>query len=184
MSGDSVTGAQQIFQFASSGSTPTSPHQFYIKKISVEQACRMNGVWHSRLPIIKPGNVYRNKKQICYGFFLNQICYAVAIWTSPISSSLPQGTWLELRRYAIRKDAPKNTASWGLSKMVKFIHKEFPDLIKLISYQDTLVHTGTIYKASGWGQGIKTKFSDWSHKTRKRNVMQSRADKIRWELDF
>ena len=49
---------------------------------------------------------------------------------------------------AIASDAPKYTATRMLSIMVKRIKKEFPDIVRLISYQDTEVHKGTIYKAA------------------------------------
>jgi len=50
----------------------------------------------------------------------------------------------------------------------------------LISYQDTEVHTGTIYKAANWIPANRTKFASWNV-SRERNSDQSTADKIRWE---
>jgi hypothetical protein len=59
------------------------------------------------------------------------------------------------------------------------IKKKFPQVVSLISYQDTEVHTGGIYAAAGWEKDIVTKGSSWG-KSRKRNKDQSTADKIRW----
>ena len=88
--------------------------------------------------------------------------------------------WLELRRLAISPDAPKFTATWIIAKMVKDIKKQFPDVTRLVSYQDTEVHTGTIYKAANWKLDSVSKLQDWSTGKRKRNALQSKSDKIRW----
>jgi hypothetical protein len=82
---------------------------------------------------------------------------------------------------AISEECPKNTASRMLSFMRKDVTKRFPDVIKLISYQDTEAHIGTIYKASGWVMAEGQSNLDWSTSTRKRNKAQSSAPKIRWE---
>jgi hypothetical protein len=68
--------------------------------------------------------------------------------------------------------------------MVKDIKKRFPDVTKLVSYQDTEVHTGTIYKAANWKLDTVSKFQDWSTEKRQRNALQSKADKIRWTLEI
>jgi hypothetical protein len=117
---------------------------------------------------------------VCYGLFFDGLCWAVAIFSSPIARNFNGKHFLELRRYAIKDGAPKNTASWGLGKMVKTIRDKFPDIEKLISYQDTAVHSGTIYKASNWTMSSSTKFASWGT-SRKRNPDQATGDKIRWE---
>jgi len=155
---------------------------FNLKEISVKEACRLNEKWHSRLPIIKESNVIRNTHYICYGAFYGGECFGVAILSSPVSPSFNGLPIIELRRLAIPETAPKNTASWILGKVVKRIKLDIPEIEKIISYQDTEVHTGTIYKAANWKPAIKTKFADWNHGTRKRNAPQSKADKIRWEV--
>lgn len=86
---------------------------------------------------------------------------------------------LELRRLAISPIAPRNTATWMLSRMIKLIKQRFPDIQKLISYQDTQKHLGTIYKAGNWKIDGETKFAEWN-KSRIRNPSQSTANKIRW----
>lgn len=91
---------------------------------------------------------------------------------------------LELRRLAIADSAPPNTATQAISYMQKEIKRTMPDIKKLISYQDTEVHTGTIYKASNWNIGAETPLMDWTTENRKRNTLQSNASKIRWEYDI
>jgi hypothetical protein len=91
---------------------------------------------------------------------------------------------LELRRLAISKEAPKNTASRMIKVMISIIRQKFPDIKKLISYQDTEVHRGTIYKASNWKIGAKVRGLSWTTKNRKRNPEQTLAKKIRWEYQL
>ena len=89
---------------------------------------------------------------------------------------------------AICDEAPKNTASRMLKIMIAYIkkHNKYKDIYKLISYQDTAVHAGTIYKASGWIEESKAKWTSWHNRADnaqhncKRSDSQSTADKIRW----
>lgn len=86
---------------------------------------------------------------------------------------------------AIAPDAPKNLASRFLSIMVKEIRRARPDIIKLISYQDTAVHKGTIYKASGWTLERTTEFVSWGITGRKGHGKldyQAPSPKNRWAL--
>jgi hypothetical protein len=146
----------------------------------------LNSQWHSRFPYIHWSNVVRNKRSICYVASFDNQHWAVAIWSSPIAGNRLKDGWLllELRRMAIKDGAPKNTASRMLSWMRKDIEKRFPEIIKLISYQDVDVHEGTIYKASGWIAHNPAKFTDWSTSTRKRSKAQSTAAKVRWEYEL
>lgn len=153
---------------------------YIIKEICVRDACRCNGVWHSSLPKIEESNIVRNKYHVCYGAFCDGVCVAVAIWSSPVSRFFDQDSTLELRRMAISDIAPKNTASYMISKMIKHIKITFTQIKLLISYQDTTMHTGTIYKASNWCVGGYTKHKEWN-KSRKRSKSQLSSDKIRWE---
>jgi hypothetical protein len=97
--------------------------------------------WHSRLPECQDG-------PWMYAFLARKVdhVYAVALWSSPSARCLPQH-YVELRRMACAPDAPKNTASRFLAWMLRQIPASH---WKAISYQDTEVHTGTIYKAAGW----------------------------------
>jgi len=153
-----------------------------ITEISPVLACELNKRWHSTLPELHYSNVVRNKYYICFGAyygFLNWI--AVGIWSSPIAGNRMKNAdkILELRRLAISDEAPKNFASWFLSRMIKRIKLKFPQIEKLISYQDTSKHIGTIYKASNWIIDGYTKFRPWNE-TRKRNKSQTFGDKVRW----
>lgn len=184
--GDSVRIARSLFQKSSGGSKPTSSLQLRIEIIKPQLACELNEKWHSRLPKIHWSNIVRNTHYVCFGAQYDYSWYAVGIWSSPVAQNrFKDGKQiLELRRLAICKNAPKNTASRIIKIMIKEIKKRFPDIKKLISYQDTEVHKGTIYKASNWKIGSENKGISWTTKIRKRNKEQTLAKKIRWEYNL
>lgn len=162
-----------------------------VKDIIIEEtraqiACMLNELWHSRLPKLHWSNVVRSKKYVCYAIKYKQAVIGTAIWSSPVAANrLKNGfDMLELRRLALSDVCPKNTATYVISQMVKNIKVKFPDLIKLISYQDKEVHLGTIYKASNWTAASDVKLLDWNHSKRKRNALQSTAPKVRWEYSI
>lgn len=165
---------------------PVSAKQLKFNEISIRTAVSLNMLWHSRLPVVIESNIYRNKRYVCYGASFDGVYYASAIWSSPVAANrIKDGDKIiELRRMAISEDAPKFTASRMLSYMRKDIKKRMPEIAKLISYQDTAVHKGTIYKASGWTAAHYTKGTSWSTTRRKRNKDQTTADEIRWECNL
>lgn len=161
---------------------PTSPKHFCLREIGVKHAMKYNEMWHSRLPITSHSNMIRNKHFVFYGAEYEDHCFATAMWTDPVAANRMSKdyVWLELRRLAISPDAPKFTATWMLSKMIKHIRKKYPDVTKLASYQDTEVHKGTIYSAGNWQKDSISKFQEWETEKRKRNELQSKSDKARW----
>ena len=183
--GDSVivSVTRSLFQARDGGSIPTSPLQLKIIEIKPQLASELNEKWHSRLPRIHWSNIVRNTHYVCYGAEYDGRWYAVGIWSSPVAQNrFKDGKQiLELRRLAICRDAPHNTATRMLSIMIKMIKKKFPDIKRLISYQDTEVHKGIIYKAGNWIRSNETKFTSWTTKNRQRNKDQATGLKIRWE---
>ena len=165
---------------------PDSPKLLNLRHVGVKYAMDKNMDWHSRLPITNHTNMIRNAHKIFYGAEYQDHCFAVAMWTDPVAGNRMSKDyiWLELRRLAISPDAPKFTATWIIAKMVKDIKKQFPDVTRLVSYQDTEAHFGTIYKASGWNLASAPVSIDWNTSTRKRNVAQSSAPKVRWEYNL
>ena len=184
-SGESIRVVHPLFQVEGGGATPTSPLQLHIGVIHITKAIMLNSFWHSRLPTVVRGNIDRNKYSLSFGAEYNGVFYATAIWSSPVARHLAtrNDDWLELRRMAISDDAPKNTASRMISIMVKAIRKKFPNIKRLISYQDTEVHHGTIYKASGWKAEATNTNADWT-KSRNRAQAQATGTKIRWGFDL
>jgi hypothetical protein len=110
--------------------------------------------------------------------------YASAIWSPPLARMLNHQGIYELRRLAIAPDAPRQTATRMLRIMRLLIQRRKPDLKKLISYQDTAVHDGTIYKAAGWVEARTDRGGEWARPTLKGRdtpPTQSAAPKVRWE---
>ena len=173
-----------LFALDERSNPPISPKQLEFKVIRAQTACDLNQQWHSRLPIIDWSNVVRNTHYVCFGALFESEFYASAIWSSPVAQNrFKYGRqMLELRRLAISPEAPKNTATRMLSFMRKHIYETMTDIALLISYQDTQVHLGTIYKADNWDSVHESPGIAWNTDKRKRNVEQSLAPKIRWEF--
>ena len=163
-----------------------------VKEIEIQEtraqiACMLNELWHSKLPKIHWSNVVRNKHYVCYAIKYKQAIIGVAIWSSPVAANrFKDGDkLLELRRLALSDVCPRNTAAFVISSMIKDIKVRFPELIRLVSYQDTEALLGTIYKASNWTAApIQTSLLDWTTSKRKRSSLQSTADKVRWEYNL
>ena len=140
----------------------------------------INSKLHSRLPYLI--NWYG-----CFAYMAecsNRI-YGVAIWGNPIARLFNGRGYIELRRLAIDDSAPKNTATRMIGWMLRQL-RDTKKYTKAISYQDTSVHEGTIYKASGWKiGGTRRGGTDaWTDKYRKRNKCPADGIKIRWEYDL
>lgn len=176
--GESIRVVHPLFQTEGGGSIPTSPLQLFIGWIPMFKALQLNSEWHSRLPEFK----YPPEKCLSIGAEFNGVYYAAAIWSPPSARMLNNRGMYELRRLAISPDSPKNTASRMLRIMRLLICKKRPDVTTLISYQDTEVHSGAIYKAAGWKQGATNSVGATGWNTRSPNKMQSTSKKIRWEL--
>lgn len=178
---------QQTLQVCDSGSNPTHPQQFIIKEIPVKNAVDYNRLWHSRLPEL--GNYF--SCCVAYGAYYESKVFAVGIFGRPVARHFNGLPILELRRMAICPDAPKNTASRMIRVMLLLLKKKYPKTEKVISYQDTSVHSGAIYKASGWKIGyIRDRGREKGWINRKGRVAQTKTGdrlnsiKIRWEYEY
>jgi hypothetical protein len=184
---DSTRIVRPLFQEVDGGLIPTSTLQLVFGAVPVPVAMSLNALWHSRLPVTVRGNIDRNTHKVCYAAEYGGLFYAVAIWSTPVAGKelTKSEDWLELRRFAISGDAPKNTATRMLGWMVRDIKRRFPSIKRLISYQDTDVHGGVIYKASGWSAAHRVTDTNWglrrSPSGRKRNTVVAPGVKVRWE---
>lgn len=176
---DGVRVAYPLFQVDGDGSKPISALDMRFEVIDRQTMEDLNREWHSRLPEFRTAC----KCRVYYGAECGGLWYAVAAWSHPVARLLPQ-SWMELRRLAIADDAPKNTATRMLGWMVRDIKKRFPDVERLISYQDTEVHTGCIYAGAGWKKTKRSEGDEWNRPNRFRDVVQSSAPKQRWELEI
>lgn len=169
-----------LFQAENGGSIPTSALQLRLYKMAFGEAKALNRLWHSRLPRLGTGFI-KDQPFLCFGAEFDGLWYATAIWSNPVARHLPQQEWLELRRLAIAPDAPRNTASRMLAIMTLLICQERPEITTMVSYQDTEVHTGGIYKAAGWTKTLLSDGDEWDRPNRSRPKAQSAAKKQRWE---
>lgn len=185
--GDSIRVVHPLFQEDDDGSIPISPLQLEISRVDTEKARNLNQLWHSRLPSTPAAGGY-----VSYAAIYKNRYYAVALWSTPIAREFNGKGYFELRRMAIAPDAPKNTASRMLSMIRKLIRSEFKNIVKLISYQDTAVHSGTIYKASGWTAAYyrdRGRERGWESRhdgsvTVTKTEEGNNSPKIRWEYDL
>ncbi len=178
ISADSIRVVHPLSQAGDDGSIPISALQLHIHVTNLMVAKRFNKLWHSRLP------TFNGTAQLCFAAIYANHYYGVAIWGNPVARLLPQQTWLELKRLAIPDDAPRNMASRMLAVMARMVKKLRPEITTLVSYQDTEVHTGVIYKAAGWYEGHYSKETGWNRPNRYRPPTQAVADKIRWQRDL
>ena len=158
-----------------------------ISRCSKEHAVDLTSRWHSRLP-----NTQAAPWQFAFKASFGDYTYAVALWNNPCTRSLPHH-WLELRRMACAPDAPMYTASRFLAWMVRYFRRECPERERCISYQDTAVHKGTIYKAAGWTAAYvgavrkrdRSKPRNGTSRDYRSSINGADADmaaKVRWEM--
>lgn len=126
------------------GAVPRRARQLLVDRCDVRHARVLIARWHSRLPDTQAG-----PWMAAYRASFDGVTYAVALWNTPSARMLPAGL-LELRRMAVAPDAPHCTASRFLAEMGRAVRREFPDVQRMISYQDVDVHKGIIYLAAGW----------------------------------
>lgn len=160
---------------------PAALDGFTIQPVSPQMASRMVRLWHSVLPYIHPTNIHRNRRYACYAIVLSGYAFAVAVYSSPVSRHLDNGSTLELRRLAISKPCPRNTATWFMAACERLLRERFPEISLLVSYQDTERHLGTIYRAGNWVQAAGVRFTPWKKTRTDRAPSQTKAKKIRWE---
>ena len=177
----SIRIARPLFPVEGQGSIPMSPLQFEIIKIPLSTAKKLNKLWHSSLPDYDTG--FLATSMICFATIYKNYYFASAIWHNSSSPAFTNEPWLELRRMAISPEAPKNTASRMIKIMIQIIKKDFLWVTKLISYQDTSIHLGTIYKSSGW---IAAECKNIQHELKTGQFRNQKTEKIsypkiRWE---
>jgi hypothetical protein len=163
--------------------TADSARQLQILRLDMDAATRYNRLWHSQLP--EPGAWSFGDVRLAYAAVFDNGVYGVGIWTRPVAGnrlSHETSHLLELRRLAIPDYAPKFTATRMLGGMVKGIRRDEPDVCRVLSYQMTSVHQGTIYKAANWYVSNKQETHQaWDTGSRRRPVDVDTSPKVRWE---
>ncbi len=173
---DRIREVRSLFQERSSGAVPTSTLQLWFSAIDLRTARALNRLWHSRLP-----RFGRPTCRIAYAAECNGLYYAVAIWTNPNARMLPQLEWMELNRMADAPDAPNNSASRMLGWMVRDIRRRYPEMRRLVSYQELDYHAGTIYRAAGWRETQRSEGGDWNTASKPRGKAERDGPKQCWD---
>lgn len=94
------------------------------------------------------------------------------------------GATLELRRFYLSGHCAPNSESRVLGYCIRWIRREQPDVVRLISYSDLgRNHRGIIYRATGWRKVHEiTQGSGWDRPNRQRTDNPASGDtKIKWE---
>lgn len=126
---------------------PVTVKSLEFRLIDIKTACYLNYQWHSILPEVIPTNIWRSRFSIAFVLLFKAEYVGVAIYSAPVNQYLDDGETLELRRLALSEVCPKNSATYFMARCEKQIKIELPVISRLISYQDTQAHRGTIYKA-------------------------------------
>ena len=170
-------------------SVVTSARQLQLSRCGTAFARYCNAQWHSRLP-----HTQRSPWQYAFKLHCDGYAFGVALLHNPSARTLPSH-WVELRRLALAPDAPRYAATRFLGLLVRWLKRNVPERERIISYQDTSVHTGTIYKAAGWVPAYtsRPRVRDRSkpragsarmYRTNANGAAVDSAAKIRWEKEF
>lgn len=93
----------------------------------------------------------------CYGLLSGDDLIGVLMFATPCSEAVRSSvfggqyrSWVtELHRLHIMDVTPKNAESWFISRCLKKLKKDKPEIRAVLSFSDTTVgHEGTIYKAT------------------------------------
>lgn len=93
----------------------------------------------------------------CYGLFNKDELIGVCAFATPCSEAVRASIFgeayknrvTELHRLHIKDDTPKNTESWFISRCLKRLKADKPEIWAVISFSDLSAgHTGVIYRAA------------------------------------
>jgi hypothetical protein len=106
----------------------------------------------------------------------------VATVGHPVARLEDQAHTLELTRMALH-GAPQNSATFFLARIREHIKTHFPEITRLISYQDTAHHSWTMYKADNWRPVFVSGADQVSHTWRNRpgRIGNERKQLAKWE---
>lgn len=160
-SGDNVNRNISLFQRGNGGAMPTSPHKFRVYECSFSDIRHIFEEYHYKKGAMGGGISF------CLGLYFNEEIIGGVVVGKPRHESKYKKS-LDIRRMACIDEAPKNTESYFLSKVIWVIKKKYPEITNVISYSDlTEGHVGTIYKAANFkeiGETSPTKYVVWNEK--------------------
>lgn len=139
-----------------------------------------------------------NAPSPCYGLFDKDKLIGVLMFANPCSEIVRASLFgneykkhvIELHRLHILDVTPRNTESWFISRCLKLLRKDKPDIHGVISFSDiTEGHSGVIYQATNaffCGQTTKrTFYVDENGRLRHPrqngvNITKAMADQMGW----
>ena len=164
--GDSSNVEQTTFQWDDGGSRPTSPLQIKDMKCypcNLKRVARNIEAWHYSK------TVWGVNWTHCFEMRVGETQVGAAIVGQPATKSTADkhgglDAVLELRRFCCRQDAPKNSESFFLGWMLRWLKRNTTASV-LLSFADTLHgHEGIIYKASNFREVGRSKpETGWRH---------------------
>ena len=104
---------------------------------------------------------------VCFAMFINGELVGGSVMGKPRHEKKYKNC-IDIRRMACLDEAPKNSESWFLSQIIKWVASNTSyDFV--LSYSDkTVGHNGTIYKAANFGsigETTPTKYVEWGERT-------------------
>lgn len=137
----------------------------------------------------------------CYGLFDGPDLIGVLMFATPCSENVRASVFgpaykdsvTELHRLHIKDVTPRNTESWFISRCLKLLKQEKPQIKAVLSFADsTEGHVGTIYKATNayfcGTTGTATFYRDSNgrlHHPRQNgvNISKDQAKKLGWKAE-
>lgn len=149
-----------LFQTEDGGSSPTPALHFYFTRCNFSDIRDIFQNFHYKKEHMGGGISF------CFAIASGGTYFGGAVIGKPRHNNYGENT-LDIRRLACIDNAPKNTESFFLGKIVWWL-KENTDCKKIISYSDlSHGHSGTIYKAANFtniGQTSPSKQISWRGK--------------------
>lgn len=148
--GGDVRVALPLFQEASGGAIPTSPHHYIVKPCKRAEIRDFIELWHYSKSINGLMSSYCFKltddARIVGAIMFGKLAMANA-WRKYAAQ---EGDILELRRLVCIDNTPKNTESYFIGYCLRWL-KKHTDVKIIISYADpNYGHRGTVYKATNF----------------------------------
>lgn len=98
--------------------------------------------------------------------------YGVSTFGRPVARCEDQVHTLEHSRMALGPQAPRNSASYFMSRCRAWIRKNMPEIKRLISYVPTREYTGVTYRADNWSTiyADMPKRASWQNRTKRTGI--------------
>jgi hypothetical protein len=104
---------------------------------------------------------------ICFAMFINGKMVGGSVMGKPRHENKYKNC-IDIRRMALLDESPKNSESWFLSQIIRWVASN-TEYDYVLSYSDkTVGHLGTIYKAANFkciGETSPTKYVEWNGRT-------------------